>query len=71
MFGQNWKVVLSGDMLNGGGGVNSASLVQVCCTQGMFRELSGILTKKDVLMKLKGKAFVIYVSSAVVYGSAI
>jgi len=64
------KVLLSGDMLFGGG-ANSASVWRVDCTQGKFRELSWILMSKDVPLKLKGKVCVRHVRSAMLYGSEI
>jgi len=56
-----------GDMLSGG--VNSASVASVCCAWITFRELSGISTKKDVSLKLKGKVYATRVRSAMVYWS--
>ena len=42
---------------------------RVCFDWGKFRELSGILTRKDVLMKIKGKVYLTCVRSAMLYGS--
>ena len=58
-----------GDMLNGGGGANSASVARVCCVWKTFKELSGILTRKEVSFILKGKLYVTCVRSAMVNGS--
>ena len=58
------KFCYMGDMLNGGGGGNSASVVRARAWR-KFKELSGILTRKKVSLKLKGK---LYVRSAMVYG---
>ena len=55
-----------GDMLNGGGGVNSASVARVRCAWRKFKELSRILTRKEVSLKLKGKLYVTCVRSAMV-----
>ena len=44
-----------GDMLSGGGEVNPVSMMRVW---GRFREVSGILTRKDVSLKLRGKVYV-------------
>lgn len=63
------KFCYLGDMLNGDGGANSASVSRVRCAWGKFRELSGILTRKEVSLKLKGKVYVTCVRSAMVYGS--
>ena len=41
----------------------------VCWAWGKFRELSGILTRKDVPLKLKEKVYMTCMKSAVVYGS--
>ena len=57
------------DMLNGGGGANSASVARVGCAWRKFKELSGILTRKEVSLKLKGKLYVMCVRSAMVYRS--
>ena len=38
-----------GDMLNGGGGANSASLARAHCAWRKFKELSGTLTRKGHL----------------------
>mgnify|MGYP007071599789 CR=1 FL=1 len=63
------KFCYLGDMLNGGGGANSASVARVRCAWGKFKELSGILTRKEVSLKLKGKVYMACVRSAMVYGS--
>ena len=63
------KFCYLGDMLNGGGGANSASVARVRCAWGKFKELSGILTRKEVSLKLKGKLYVTCVRSAMAYGS--
>ena len=56
-------------MLNGGGGANSASVARARCAWRKFKELSGILTRKEVSLKLKGKLYVTCVWSAMVYES--
>ena len=50
------KFCYLGDTLNGGG-ANSASIARVCCAWRKFKELSGILTRKEVSLKLKGKVY--------------
>ena len=62
------KICYLGNMLGGCGGANSTSVIltRVYCARGMFRELSGILTRMDVSFKLKGKVYVTCVRSAVV-----
>ena len=62
------KFCYLGDMLNGGGGANSASVARVHCVWRKFKELSVILTRKEVSFKLNGK-LCMCVRSAVVYGS--
>ena len=56
-------------MLNGGGGANPASVARMRCAWRKFKELSGILTMKEVSFKLKEKLYVTCVKSAMVYGS--
>ena len=63
------SIVIWGDMLNGGGGADSASVARVRCAWRKFKEVSGILTRKEVSLKLKGKVHVTCVRSAKVYGS--
>ena len=63
------KFCYLGDMINGNGGASSASVARVRCAWKKFRELSGILTSKDVSLKLKGKVYLACVRSAMVYGS--
>jgi hypothetical protein len=63
------KFCYLGDMLNGNGGVDSALVTRVRCAWNKFRELQGILTKKDVSWKLKGKVYSVCVRSAMIYGS--
>uniref|UniRef100_UPI00358ED0EF hedgehog-interacting protein-like n=1 Tax=Myxine glutinosa TaxID=7769 RepID=UPI00358ED0EF len=43
-------------MLNGEGGSDSATVARVRCAWKKFRELSGVLTRRGVSLKLKGKA---------------
>ena len=45
-----------GDMLSRG--TKSVSVVRACCARGIFREPSGILTKKIVSLKLMEKVYV-------------
>ena len=50
-------------------GANSVSVVRVYCEWGKFRELSGILRRREnVSLKLKEKVYVTCVRSALVYG---
>ena len=63
------KFCCLGDMLNGGGGANFTSVTRARCAWRRFKELSGILTKKEVSLKLKGKLYVTCVRSAMIYGS--
>ena len=52
------KFCYLGDMLNGGGEANSAFVARVLCALMKFKELSGILIRKEVSIKLKGKVYV-------------
>uniref|UniRef100_UPI00358F83B0 striatin-3 isoform X2 n=1 Tax=Myxine glutinosa TaxID=7769 RepID=UPI00358F83B0 len=45
-----------GDMLNGEGGSDSATVARVRCAWKKLWELSGMLTRRGVSLKLKGKA---------------
>ena len=58
-----------GDMLNGGGGAESASVTRIRCAWAKFRELSGLLTKKEVSLRMKGRVYTVCVRSAMLYGS--
>ena len=51
------KFCYLGDMLNGGGGADFASVVREHCAWRKSKELSGILTRKEVSLKLKGKVY--------------
>ena len=61
------KFCYLGDMLNGGGGVNSISVVRACCAWRKFKELLGMLTRKEMSLKLKGKLYMMCVRGAMVY----
>lgn len=63
------KFCYLGDMLNGGGGVESATVFRVRCAWSKFRELSDLLTNKEVSLRLKGKIYTTCVRSAMLYGS--
>ena len=56
-------------MLNGEGGSDSATVAGVRCAWKKFRELSGVLTRRGVLLKLKGNVYATCVRSAMIYGS--
>ena len=43
---------------NGGGGADSVSVARVHCAWRKYRELSVILTRKEVSLKMKGKVYV-------------
>ena len=58
-----------GDMLNGEGGSDSMTVARVRCAWKKFRELSGVLTRRGVLLKLNGKVYATCVRSALIYGS--
>ena len=58
-----------GDVLNGEGGSNMASINRVRSDWKKFRELSGVLTNKKVALRLKGRVYAACVRSAMLYGS--
>ena len=62
------KFCYLGDVLNGNGGSNSASVGRIRCAWGKFRELCGFLLKKDVSLRLKGRVYTSCVRSTMVYG---
>ena len=47
----------------------SSSVARVRCVCRKLKEFSGVLTRKEVSLKLKGKMYVTCVRSAMVYGS--
>ena len=48
---------------------NSAYVARVSCARRKFKELFRILTREEVLLKLKGKVYGASVGSAMVHGS--
>lgn len=58
-----------GDILNEGRGAKLAFEAGVSCARRNYKDLSGILTRKEVPLKLKGRMYVTCVRSAMVYGS--
>ena len=60
-----------GNMLNSGGGVESASIMRVRCAWAKFRELSSFLTQKEVSLKLKDRVYATCIRSTctMLYGS--
>ena len=56
-------------MQSGVGSAISASVVRVHSARGTFKELSGILRKENVSLKLEGKFYVTCIKSTVAYGS--
>jgi hypothetical protein len=63
------KFCYLGDVLNGNGGAESASVSRVRTAWKKFRELSGILLNKEVSLKLKGRIYATCVRSAMLYAS--
>ena len=51
------KFCYLGDMLNGGGGADFASVARVRCVCRKLKEFSGVLTRKEESLKLKGKVY--------------
>ena len=51
------KFCYLGDMIGSGGGVEETSQTRVRCAWAKFRELSQILTKRGVSLKIKGKLY--------------
>ena len=58
-----------GDVLNGEGGASMVSINRVRSGWKKFRELSGVLTIKKVVLRLKGRVYAACVRSAMLYGS--
>ena len=56
-------------MLNGEGGSGLTSISRVRCDWKKFRELTGILTSKKMILRLKGKVYGACVQSSMIYGS--
>ena len=56
-------------MLNGEGGSDSATVAGVRCAWKKFRELSGMLMRRGVALKLNGKVCATCERSAMIYGS--
>ena len=67
-FGKVKKFCYLGDMMNGEGGANSATITRMRCAWSKFRELAGILTAREVSLKLKGNVYAACVRSAMIYG---
>ena len=63
------KFCYLGDVINESGGSNSATVARIRCAWGKFRELDGLLFKKYVSLRLKGRIYVACVRSTMVYGS--
>ena len=63
------KFCYLGDMIGAGGGSRDASITRVRCAWSKFRELSHILTTRDVSLSIKGKLYRACVQSVLVYGS--
>ena len=63
------KFCYLGDMLSADGGAELASVTRVRCAWGKFKELGGMLLKKDVPLKLKGRVYAACVRSVMIYGS--
>ena len=57
------------DIVNGEGRSDSAMVAGVRCAWKKFWELSGMLTKRGVSLKLKGKVYATCVRSTMIYGS--
>ena len=68
-FGNVKSFCYLGDMLNGDGGADSATVARVRCAWKKFRELGGMLTRKEISLKLKGKLYTTCVRSTMIYGS--
>jgi len=63
------KFCYLGDTINANGGVESASVTRTRCAWQKFRELSPILTGKDISLRIKGRVYEACVRSAMLYGS--
>ena len=51
------------------GGARDTSIARVRCAWSKFRELSHILTTRDISLNIKGKLYKASVQSVLVYGS--
>ncbi len=58
-----------GDMLNGEGGSDSATIARMRCVRKKFWELIGVLTRRGVSLELKGKVYAACVRCVMIYGS--
>ena len=65
------KFCYLGDTLNREGGSRLASIPRLRYGWKKFRELSSILTSKNVALRLKGKVYGACVQSSMIYGSEI
>ena len=63
------KFCYLGDMIGSGGGVEQTSRTRVRCAWVKFRELSQILTKRGVSLKIKGKLYNTCVQRVLVYAN--
>ena len=58
-----------GDILNGKGSSSMVSINRVRSGWRKFRELSDVLTNKKIALRLKGRVYVAYIQSIMLYGS--
>ncbi len=58
-----------GDMLNAGGGCDSAIAARCCVAWGKFRKLLPVLTTRHLSPKIRGKVYSACVRSAMLHGS--
>ena len=63
------KFCYLGDTINANRGDESASVTRTRCAWQKFRELSPILTGKDISLRIKGRVYEACVRSAMLYGS--
>jgi hypothetical protein len=63
------KFCYLGDMIGAGGGAEESSRARVQCAWGKFRELSPLLTLREVSLKVKGRLYSTCVQCVMIYGS--
>jgi hypothetical protein len=63
------KFCYLGDMIGAGGGVEDAVRTRVRCAWGKFNLLSPMLARRGASLKVKGRIYVSYVRSVLIYGS--
>ena len=66
--GNGKRFLLSGDMVNAGGGCEAAVTARARIGRVKFRECRALLNSKRISLKLKGMVYQSYVRSAMLHG---